>query len=198
MKFQFLKNKKLILTLAACAVLAVGLSSTYAILKAQTNTVNNTFGLEQINTHIDEPDFPGQEVKPGASIKKDVKIVNDGPSDAFIRARVTISPSNVGITTSYVEKDEAGNVTKTAELGDGWEYNKSDGWYYYKKVVPVDESTTALFTTVTLPDDLNQNFDLTVYQEAVGTGSYTVNSTDIKVEKIKDLFDNITTKQDGN
>ena len=184
MKFQFLNNKKLILTLAACAVLAVGLSSTYAILKAQTNTVNNTFGLEQINTHIDE-DFPEQEVKPGASIKKDVKIVNDGPSDAFIRARVTISPSDVGVITEG--------------MGENWEYNEADGWYYYKKVVPevatetIDNKTTSLFTTVKLSKNLKENFDVTVYQEAVGTGQYQAGET-VDVEKIQPFFDAVNSK----
>lgn len=183
------KHHKVIITLAACAVIAVGVAGTYAILTDVTGPVVNAFTGEEIKTHIDEPKFKGQEVKPGTDIRKDVKIVNDGPSDAFIRARVTISPSDVGVITEG--------------MGENWEYNEADGWYYYKKVVPevatetIDNKTTSLFTTVKLPENLKENFDVTVYQEAVGTGHYKAGEV-ASVADIKPLFDNITTKQDGN
>ena len=183
----FKKNKKIILTLAACGLLVAGISGTYAILTAQTKEVVNAFELEDVNTRIDEDIPPDQVVEADTTLTKKVTIINDGPADAFIRARVTVSPSGTATVTDLAE------VTKDDAWVDG-----GDDWYYYMKVVPAGKATTELFTTVKTAADLNENFDVTVYQEAVGTGSYTVNSTDIKVEKIKDLFDNITTKQDGN
>ena len=176
MKF-LAKHKKIVITLAATAVLILGIGGTYAILTDAAGTVVNKFSGEEINTHIDE-DFPPQDVTPGTSLKKDVKIVNDGPSDAFIRARVTISP------------DKAVTFEGTTE---DWSYSQQDGWFYYKKVVPVDGSTTSLMTTVKLPQTLTENFDVTVYQEAVGTGKYKPGDN-VPITDIQKAFADVTTK----
>ena len=134
-----------------------------------------------IETHIEE-DFPEQDVKPDSSLKKDVKIVNDGPSDAFIRARITISPDKAVIVDAPTED---------------WVLAE-DGWYYYKKVVsgPIDGkyfSTTSLMTKVIIPADIKEDFDVTVYQEAVGTGRYTVGDVNIPLENIQKAFNKVTT-----
>ncbi|MCR5641203.1 MAG: hypothetical protein K6G04_07625 [Lachnospiraceae bacterium] len=176
MKFQF-KHKKVIITLAACAVIALGVTGTYATLTDVAGKVMNHFSGEEINTHIDE-DFPPQEVIPGATLDKDVKVANDGPSDAFIRARVTISPEGMAETLG---KDA------------NWYYNTTDGWYYYSKVVAVGSKTTSLFTQVKLDGQLKENLDVTVYQEAVGCGHYTAED-EVPMQKIMEAFEKVTTK----
>ncbi|MBR6280987.1 MAG: hypothetical protein IKR14_00645 [Lachnospiraceae bacterium] len=160
------KHHKVIITLAACAVIAVGVAGTYAILTDVTGTVVNAFTGEEINTHIHEPGFDGQTVN-GNVVDKHVRVVNDGPDDAFIRVRVTVSPEEnaelVGINT------------------DDW--FKDGEWYYYRYVTQnvkkddgktdIDQSSTKfLFTGVELTK--GDDVDVTVYQEAVGTGKYTV------------------------
>lgn len=174
-------HKKAVITLVSCLIIGGGVAGTYATLTAVTGDVINSFSGEVIETHIEE-DFPEQDVKPDSSLKKDVKIVNDGPSDAFIRARITISP------------DKA--VTVDAPTED-WELAE-DGWYYYKKVVsgPINGekfSTTSLMTKVNIPADIKEDFDVTVYQEAVGTGRYTVGDVNIPLENIQKAFNNVTT-----
>lgn len=175
-------HKKAVITLVSCLIIGGGVAGTYATLTAVTGDVINSFTGEVIETHIEEPDFPNQDVKPGGSVNKDVKIVNDGPSDAFIRARVTISPAEA--------------VTIDGTTGD-WVLAE-DGWYYYKKVVsgPINGekfSTTSLMTKVNIPADIKEDFDVTVYQEAVGTGRYTVGDTNIPLENIQKAFNNVTT-----
>lgn len=173
----FKLHKKAVITLVTCLLIGGGVVGTYATLSAVTDNVVNKFSGEEINTSITE-DFPPQDVTPGTSLKKDVKIVNDGPSDAFIRARVTISP------------DKAVTFEGTTE---DWSYSQQDGWFYYKKVVPVDESTTSLMTTVKLPQNLTENFDVTVYQEAVGTGKYKPGDN-VPITDIQKAFADVTTK----
>ena len=166
----------------SCLIIGGGVAGTYATLTAVTGDVINSFTGEVIETHIEE-DFPEQDVKPDSSLKKDVKIVNDGPSDAFIRARVTISPAEA--------------VTIDGTTGD-WVLAE-DGWYYYKKVVsgPINGekfSTTSLMTKVNIPADIKEDFDVTVYQEAVGTGQYQAGETVDDVEKIRPFFDAVNSK----
>ena len=180
------KHHKIILSLAACAVIAVGVAGTYAILTDATGTVVNTFTGEEINTHIKEnEDFDKQDVKPGVTLtlNKDVKVVNDGPSDAFIRARVTISP------------DKAVTFTGT----DSKWVLADDDWYYYTEVVAAPKedgtksSTNSIMTQVNIPKDIEEDFDITVYQEAVGTGQYQAGET-VDVEKIQEFFDAVNSK----
>ena len=108
MKKKFI-HRKLVISLAAFAVAAIGLGSTYAVLTAQTDPVVNTFSPEVVETKIEE-DFDE------ANLGKDVTIRNVGPSDAFVRARVTISPEGVANPTG---------------IEDDWQYD-DDGWYYYR------------------------------------------------------------------
>ena len=48
-----MKHKKIMITLAACAVVLAGIGGTYSVLTASTETVKNTFKPEFIN-RIDE------------------------------------------------------------------------------------------------------------------------------------------------
>ena len=166
------KHKKFILTLAACAVIAAGIGGTYAILTASTNNVTNTFKPEVIETEIEE-DFSG------GNFNKKVTIKNIGPDDAFIRARVTISPEDSRISTVGMDSDS-------------WTYYQADGedegWYYYRKVVEPGKSTTPLMEKVEVVKAFEGDFDVTVYQEAVGTGSHKANEVVEDVSEIQKFF----------
>ena len=171
----FKLHKKAVITLVSCLLIGAGVVGTYATLTAVTGSVVNKFTGEEINTSITE-EFPPQDVTPGTTLKKDVKITNDGPSDAFIRARVTISPDKA---VEFLGTD------------DKWSYSQKDGWFYYKEVVAVGDSTTSIMTNIKLPSTLSENFDVTVYQEAVGTGKYKPGD-DVPITDIQDAFNNVT------
>ncbi len=170
-----MKHKKIMITLAACAVILAGIGGTYSVLTASTDTVKNTFKPEVIETEIEE-DFSG------GNFNKKVTVKNIGPDDAFIRARVTVSPEGVA-EWKHSNSD-----------GDAWGWvDGNDGWYYYTKVVPSGASTTALMNEVELKtENFEGDFDVTVYQEAVGTGSHTVNEVpQPSVTEIKKYFEAI-------
>lgn len=167
---HFMKHKKIIITLAACAVIMAGISGTYAILTASTGKVTNSFKPEVIETEI-------KENLDAENLGKEVWIHNIGPDDAFIRARVTISPGDVA---EWKYKNPDNDIRY-------WE-DGGDGWYYYKKVVPVDGNTQQLMSKVVLLDpNFEGDFDVTVYQEAVGTGSHKANEV-VEVSEIQKYF----------
>lgn len=169
MKFIKTINRKLVLVaFLVVAIVATGI--TYAYLKTNTDILTNEYTVGEITTRIDEnPSING------SIINKDPKVVNEGPNDAIVRMRVTISPKEI---KEYLEQENAINYDI-----ENWAYNEEDGFWYYQKVLPYDTEnvklnvTAPLFTEVTkLTDDDGKiiekfkqvkDFQITLYQESV-------------------------------
>ena len=192
------KTKKVFLITVLLIVGIFGTASTFALLTAKTEKVNNSFWVADVNTHIDEK-FDG-DVEAGAIVKKNPAIVNDGPSPAFIRARITISPEtdlkllygnwikNPYEENSFEVKEE---LTETSNMHN-WSYNKADGFYYYHVVTAPNtdyETTETLFDAVKIGDSVTQNFDITIYQEAVFAEGYKGGDEVEDVADIAKFFD---------
>ena len=169
MKFIKTINKKLVLVaFLVVAIAATGI--TYAYLKTNTDTLMNKYTVGEITTRIDEDPSIN-----GSIIKKDPKVVNEGPNDAIVRMRVTISPKEI---KEYLENENAIDYDT-----ENWKYNEEDGFWYYQKVLPYDTEnvelnvTAPLFTKVTKLTDENgkiiekfkqvKDFQITLYQESV-------------------------------
>lgn len=169
MKFIKTINKKLVLVaFLVVAIAATGI--TYAYLKTNTDTLTNKYTVGEITTRIDEDPSIN-----GSIIKKDPKVVNEGPNDAIVRMRVTISPKEI---KEYLENENAIDYDT-----ENWKYNEEDGFWYYQKVLPYDDEnvdlnvTAPLFTEVTKLTDENgkiiekfkqvKDFQITLYQESV-------------------------------
>lgn len=169
MKFIKTINKKLVLVaFLVVAIAATGI--TYAYLKTNTDILKNEYTIGEITTKIDEDPKVN-----GSTIEKDPKVVNEGPNDAIVRMRVTISPKEI---KDYLEEKSAINY----DTGT-WKYNEEDGFWYYQKVLPYDSQnlnnnvTTPLFTEVTQLTDSEgkiiekfkevKDFQITLYQESV-------------------------------
>ena len=104
----------------AFLLLCLSFGVTFALLKNQSNSLTNTFVPGSVETEIVEP-----------------AIKNTGKSDALVRAKVTLSPSEL------VEKLKIELAySKDWTLAD-------DGYYYYSKILHPNETTTPLFTKVT-------------------------------------------------
>ena len=144
---------------------------TIAFYTDTTQVLANTFTTTEITTHINEV-VSGT----GSLINKNPSIYNDGPASGFIRARITVSPDLITNTgdNNYIElitgtgklKFTAGEVTEA-----GWLFG-GDGYYYYNKVVAAGTSTTTLFDQVIIGTKVKENFDITIYQEAVTSKHY--------------------------
>ena len=107
------------------------------------------------NTIIPDEDFPTPTPVPSSgSVEKKVRAKNTGDVPCYVRAYITCSEP---------VKEFTGLDTTNWVKGN-------DGYYYYKKAVPVGGTTTYLFTGVTVADEYEQdNLEVTVYEESVQT-----------------------------
>lgn len=194
---EILKKKKTLICAIALVIGIFGTTATFAVIKATTNTVTNTFEAGDVKTRIDEEVDP--TVEKNSTVKKTPKITNEGKSDAFVRARITISPEKTDVTLlagtwngkNFTKTSEALKGNKNAlfdadDNGYGW-YLADDGWYYYNTPIAKGKSTETLFDAVKV-GKVDKNFDITIYQEAVYSGGYKAGDT-VELDIIKAAFD---------
>ena len=190
------KTKKVFLITVLLIVGILGTATTFALLTSATGPVINRFSVGDVNTHIEE-EFDGK-VEAGATVKKTLVIVNDGPSPAFIRARITISPAT-DLELLYGDWTD-GNFTsadkkleKSSDINmHNWSYNVADGFYYYHVVTAPKTKyavTTTLFDAVKIGNSIKQNFDITIYQEAVYAEGYEAGDVVAETGVIAALFE---------
>lgn len=158
-------------------VIVIGVGVTMALSAVNSNPVNNTFAVADIDTEIDEVLDNGN---------KQVSITNNGPSDAYVRARIMVSgvnPENVKIVSAAPETPDADKVYLVMQ-NNGNENGKwtkevdnsndtySDDFYYYLDVLTKDESSKNLLEKVVLGSNLQgedflNTFSVTIYHESV-------------------------------
>lgn len=203
------KRKKAIFLSVILLISVLGVGLTLALVTDVTNVLANTFKIGELTTHIEE--------NVGSNGLKQPVIINDGPATAFIRARITVSPDywdntdeNISLKfgtwdgISPIRKDvdsdkdvyewpKAGGFAadSTLERNNGtyndW-YCTGDGWYYYTKPVAVGTATTQLFDAVIVGSNVTENFDITIYQEAVAVPENTAPDTEYSTENIINAF----------
>ena len=132
-------KKKLILLVSLVMLLTVAVGGTLAYLTASTDPLPNIFTTSGVPISVQEDPFDG-------TVKNNVKIQNDGNTDAYIRAAVVVtwqdSEGNV-----YAVKPEAGvDYQITFPTGTGWVYLTADGFYYYTASVASNNQTGVLLT----------------------------------------------------
>lgn len=142
------------------AILSCG--TIYAYFTAQKEKVNEmSFGE---NVIVTEEEFPEPDPKPGDNVKKEVSIKNTGDVPCFVRTKVLFS------------NNEAESVSTIDINTSDWEKG-ADGYYYYKKIVPVGKSTSLLMSAVKIADNANldtlEEFEIIVYSESVQSEGFT-------------------------
>lgn len=163
-------TKKKIVSLCLAAVLVVmAIAGATVAYFTDTDAKDNTFTVGNVDITLTEPSWNtnGQEsddVYPGEPLAKDPTVTNSGKNPCFVRIKVENLDqfSNKGMITY-----RTGFVTDA--LGANW-VKHSDGYFYYTKVLAVDESTTALFDQIVMPTGLTGNETtkpITVTAEAV-------------------------------
>lgn len=123
-------GRKAALILSLCLIFALAVGTTFALLKAHTDPVQNTFTAAKSETYIDE-------VLEGSQ-KTSIKVKNTGTATSYVRVKLVMN---------WV--DGKGNIVSgdnlpTVELNtvDGW-FEKG-GIYYYKTPVGPKDSTVNL------------------------------------------------------
>lgn len=124
-------GRKTALILSLCLIFALAVGTTFALLKANTAPVENTFTAAKSGTDIVE--------KLDGSQKTSIKVQNTGTAVSYVRVKLVMN---------WV--DESGNVSAepvniTPSITDNWFLK--DGIYYYKMPVAAKDFTTNLLQT---------------------------------------------------
>lgn len=124
-------GRKTALILSLCLIFALAVGTTFALLKANTEPVTNTFTAAKSDIKIDEDVTGGQ--------KKSIIVQNTGTAVSYVRVKLVMN---------WV--DESDNVSAepvniTPSITDDW--FEQDGIYYYKMPVAADAVTTNLLQT---------------------------------------------------
>lgn len=120
-------GRKTALILSLCLIFALAVGTTFALLKANTAPVTNTFTAAKSEIKIDEDVTGGQ--------KKSIVVQNTGTAVSYVRVKLVMN---------WVD-DESGNVSATPvnitpSITDNWFLK--DGIYYYKMPVAANDGVT--------------------------------------------------------
>lgn len=124
-------GRKTALILSLCLIFALAVGTTFALLKANTDPVENTFTAAKSGTDIVE-ELDGNQ-------KKSIVVKNTGTAVSYVRVKLVMN---------WV--DETGNVSAepvniTPSITADW--FEQGGIYYYKMPVAANGETTNLLQT---------------------------------------------------
>lgn len=134
--------------LAAAAVVLAGTASIQGAMAYFTTYVTARGGYPVTlgtNTEIQE------DVR---DMTKHITISNTGETECYVRVKV--------FSGDQIEIQYSGAV---AENGDQFWTLDSDGYWYYRDIVPVGEATEELLAEIVIPDEYKDSFNVVVVQE---------------------------------
>lgn len=148
-------GRKTALILSLCLIFALAVGTTFALLKANTEPVTNTFTAAKSDIKIDEDVTGGQ--------KKSIIVQNTGTAVSYVRVKLVMNwvdeSDNVSATPV--------NITPAINTAD-W-FLGTDGIYYYKMPVAAKGETTNLLkdpiTQGTAPE--GYHLEVTVLAESI-------------------------------
>ena len=147
-------GRKAALILSLCLIFALAVGTTFALLKANTAPVTNTFKAAESGTHVDVEDS-GNE-------KTGVFVTNEGTATSYVRVKLVMNwVSDDGKTVSATPVNISVDYDKT-------NWFEQDGIYYYKTpVAPVGEkpnnvTSNLLKTPIEQPEGAPDGYHLEV------------------------------------
>lgn len=129
-------GRKTALILSLCLIFALAVGTTFALLKASTAPVKNTFTAAKSEIKIDEDVTDGQ--------KKSIAVINTGTAVSYVRVKLVMN---------WVSDDENNPTISSEPVGITPVINKADwflgtdGIYYYKKPVAANDGVTTNLLT---------------------------------------------------
>ena len=159
-------KKKVLFVAFVVICLAIITTSSLAFFTAEetahnvitTGNVDIAVVETTLNGDGDEIEFPKEGfdgVMPGTSVSKIVRLENIGQNGAWVRIKVDLAAKAADGTELPLEQGGADIMTLDYNT-DEWTY--SDGYYYYNKILPPGETTTALFENVTFAKQIGNEY----------------------------------------
>ncbi len=167
-------GRKAALILSLCLIFALAVGTTFALLKANTAPVTNTFKAATSEIKIEE--------KTDNGIKSEICVKNEGTATSYVRVK---------LVCNWVDKD--GNVSATpvpAPTITNNDWFVKDGIYYYKMPVALNDLTSNLLdgNPIKQPEDAPDGYHLevTVLAESIQAAPDTAVKDAWKVVEVKD------------
>lgn len=174
-----------IILLMACAALSfaiVGVGAYYF----QTHSMDNKLDTAKPKVYMNEKFDPTDKWVPGEEKEKEVKFGNEGSMDCYLRAQ---------FTPKLTLKD--GTEITDADIPDGFVLNfasgfsnewtsGSDGWYYYKELLPQGAKTPLTLESVTISSDIGNDVHGIEIDYSGATFSVDIDSEFIQSENASD------------
>ncbi len=155
-------GRKAALILSLCLIFALAVGTTFALLKANTDPVTNTFTAAESKITIEE--------KTDNGVKSEIYVKNEGTATSYVRVKLVMN---------WVSDDEANRTISSEPVGITPVINEADwflgtdGIYYYIKPVGPDGSdndttTNLLKNPITQPDAPDgYHLEVTVLAESI-------------------------------
>lgn len=124
-------GRKAALILSLCLIFALAVGTTFALLKAHTAPVTNTFTAAKSGTDIVE--------KLDGNQKTSIQVINTGTATSYVRVKLVMNW--VDGKGNIVSGDNLPMVTLNSD--NSW-FRGSDGIYYYRTPVAPKDSTANL------------------------------------------------------
>lgn len=149
-------GRKTALILSLCLIFALAVGTTFALLKASTAPVENTFTAAESGTDIVE-ELDGNQ-------KKSIAVKNTGTAVSYVRVKLVMNWVDENGSVSATPVDITPSIT------DNWFLK--DGIYYYKMPVAPDGKTENLLqadSPITEPADkpAGCHLEVTVLAESI-------------------------------
>lgn len=188
MKGIISKHKKKLIGLASLAVLLI-IGVTYAWQKWEVD-LQNVLTPHNTGVTVDETFTPGNAE---GSVTKKVRFTNNGTSNVFLR--ITFAETWKKGEEILPNQEGIANKQWTGFFGnDNW-VKGSDGWYYYKKVLPPKSSTSDILDSVifdysSYPEYREASYELYFQAEIcqASTQSTAQNYNEVNEKATKALF----------
>lgn len=151
-------GRKAALILSLCLIFALAVGTTFALLKANTDPVTNTFTAAKSKITIEE--------KTDNGIKSEIYVKNEGTATSYVRVKLVMNwvDGNGNVVSGN-------NLPKvTLKEGSDW-FLGTDGIYYYTKPVARNCQTSNLLdgSPIKQPEDAPEgcHLEVTVLAESI-------------------------------
>lgn len=164
---KFVKRTTMLMLSLVCLMYVSSISiSSYSYLQDIESTANGyTVGTADC-TIVDSLTKPSAYTK-GTVINNTVSVKNSGSVPCYIR--IYVSPS-------YSVDSFTFNMQSDSSLTGSAKWYKSGDWYYYKSIVNAGETTSALYTRITLNTDMSSwssdNMQIIKYAECIQSDGF--------------------------
>lgn len=140
-------GRKTALILSLCLIFALAVGTTFALLKANTDPVTNTFTAAKSGTDIVE-ELDGNQ-------KKSIVVKNTGTAVSYVRVKLVMNWVDENGSVSATPVDITPSIT------DNW--FEQGGIYYYKMPVAAKgETTNLLAASIVQPENAPAGYHLEV------------------------------------